>query len=58
MPRGGYRPAAGRPKGAKSPKLTTPIIDPMNINLGSVRGLLNWQRRKHAAGCHWNICWQ
>ena len=34
MPRGGYRPAAGRPKGAKSPKLTTPIIDPMNINLG------------------------
>ena len=36
MARGGYRPGAGRPKGAKSPKLTAPIVDPMASNLGKL----------------------
>ena len=36
MARGGYRPGAGRPKGAKSPKLIAPSVDPMDFNLGKL----------------------
>jgi len=32
MPRGGYRPNAGRPKGSASSKLTTPVIPGITVH--------------------------